>query len=121
MTEMAHPFDSDDPGRRLDYLTGRHDEREYGQSAAYQRGWADAMDAWRRRIARESAHLRRATQIVHALARRPVVVPEVLWGSPEEMTAELAEREQLRAEAFRAACRETRGRLRLPSASGVAS
>ena len=121
MTDTSHPFDSDDLGRRLDYLTGRHDEREYGQSAAYQRGWADAMGAWRRRIALESAHLRRATQIVHALARRPLVVPEVLWATPEEMTAELAERDRLRTEAFRAACRETRGRLKLPTASGVAS
>lgn len=121
MTEMAHPFDSDDPGRRLDYLIGRHDERECGQSAAYQRGWADAMEVWRRRIELESAHLRRATKIVHSLARRPLVVPEVLWAAPDEMTVELAERDRLRAEAFRAACRETRGRLKLPTASGVAS
>ena len=121
MTDTPHPFDSDDPRRRLDYLIGRADEREYGQSEAYQRGWSDAMQAWRRRIALESTHLRRATKIVHALARRPLVVPEALWGSPEEMTAELAERERLRADAFRAACRETRGRLRLPTASGVAS
>ena len=121
MTDTPHPFDSDDPRRRLDYLIGRADEREYGQSEAYQRGWSDAMQAWRRRIALESRHLRRATQVVHSLARRPLVVPEVLWAAPDEMTVELAERERLRAESFRAACRETRGRLRLPQASGVAS
>lgn len=121
MTDTPHPFDSDDPGRRLDYLIGRADEREYGQAEAYQRGWADAMQAWRRRIAVESTHLRRATQTVHALSRRPLVVPEVMWATPQEMTAELAERERLRAVAFRAACREARGRLKLPSASGVAS
>ncbi len=121
MTDTPHPVDSGDPQRLVDYWTGRLDEREYGQAAAYQRGWADAMQAWRRRIAVESTHLRRATQTVHALSRRPLVVPEVLWATPEEMTAELAERDRLRTEAFRAACRETRGRLKLPTASGVAS
>ena len=121
MIEPSHPFDSEDGRRRLDYLIGRADEREHGQAAAYRRGWADAMTEQRRRDAQVAVHMTRAAAIVHDLARRPVVTPEALWGTPGEMTAELAERERLRAEQFRAAARATRARLKLPTTSGVAS
>ena len=116
-----HPLESCDPQRLVDYMLGRHDERECGQPAAYQRGRRDAQQEQRRRDAQDAAHMTRAAAIVHGLARRPVVTPEALWATPSEMTAELAERDRLRAEQFRAAARATRARLKLPTTSGVAS
>lgn len=116
-----HPIDSGDPQRLIDYMAGRHDEREYGQSAAYQRGRCDAQQEQRERDAQDAIHMTRAAAIVHGLARRPVVTPEALWATPGEMTAELAERDRLRAEQFRAAARATRARLKLQAPLGVAS
>lgn len=96
-----HPFDSGDDQRLTDYLTGRADEREFGQDAAYLRGWADC-DAEMARIQR------RAVANVHAAARRPVVTPEALSLSPEEMSRLLAAREQAFAAGWRAGLRQTR-------------
>lgn len=58
----SHPVDSDDPQRMIDYWLGRLDERNYAQSAAYRRGWADA-DAHA-----EQLH-RRASAVTEMVAR----------------------------------------------------
>lgn len=42
--DVSHPLDSGDRQRMIDYFTGRHDEREYAQSAAYARGRHDEAE-----------------------------------------------------------------------------
>jgi hypothetical protein len=59
----SHPIDSGDPQRLVDYMLGRHDEREHAQGAAYLRGRHDEAE--------QMAELQRlAVGIVHAGARR---------------------------------------------------
>lgn len=60
-----HPLDSPDPVILDAYLVGRHDEREYGQSAAYARGRRDEAEA----MAEVQRH---AAGIVEAASRWPV-------------------------------------------------
>ena len=111
--DYRHPLESHDPQRMIDYFTGRHDEREYAAGAVFLAGWLACEQAM-------AAMQRRAVAVVHAAAKRPMRTPEVLEATPEEMTRELADRDRLRAERFREACRQSRARMRLPAASEVA-
>lgn len=99
--EMSHPIDSGDPQRLVDYWTGRLDQGEYGANEAYLRGRHDEAEQM-------AAIQRRAVRVVHAAARRPVVTPEALSLSTEEMSRLLAAREKAFAAGWRAGLRQAR-------------
>ncbi len=96
-----HPIDSGDPQRLVDYWSGRLDQGEFGQDAAYLKGRRDEAEVM-------ASIQRRAVANVHAAARRPVVTPEALSLSPEEMSRLLAAREQAFAAGWRAGLRQAR-------------
>ncbi len=100
--KASHPIDSGDPQRLVDYMLGRHDEREYGASAAYLRGRHDEAEQM-------AALQRRAMRVVHAAARMPVREPLVLELTPDQMARVHADRDRVRGEAFRAGMRVGRG------------